>query len=309
MFFQRLLCVFILSIIAQASFADELAELKPKKQVDEADQVITNRRLRAANGSLSKWSGSFSLSYQGGSIEKPFAAQRPNIVSGADALTLQYFNANVGVRYRFSTLNSITLGTGMFVSTPFQSSIKTNDPELKHEFDKTKQVVTISDPNITYTNLSRIFDTQIVSTLTPTLITNSQQKHQGYQASYDFASTLMKEIGKTGLSLGGTVEYLQYTFNKSDKSLADNVIAFYPVGEYIINDTLNIRTVLGWQVYQQTRDQKSQDRYTKRTVYQSLGLGISITRDIFLYPNIQFIPDDIRSDRTNIGISANINAF
>jgi hypothetical protein len=67
-----------------------------------------------------------------------------------------------------------------------------------------------------------------------------------------------------------------------------------------------LRTVFGWQVYQQTR---RDDTWTfeKRKVYQSLGTGISVTRDIFLYPNIQFIPSDIRSDRTNIGLSAYIN--
>jgi hypothetical protein len=42
-------------------------------------------------------------------------------------------------------------------------------------------------------------------------------------------------------------------------------------------------------------------------VYQSAGLGISVTRDIYLYPNVQFIPEDVRSDRTNVGVSANIN--
>lgn len=283
-------------------------EIKTAKAVDEADQVITNRRLRAASGSLSKWSGNFSLNYQGGSVEKPFAAQRPNITAGADALTLQYFSANAGLRYRFSSLNSLTVATGVFISTPFHSSIKTNDPDLKSEFDKTKQVVTASDPNIIYTNLAKFYGIQAVTTVTPTLITNSQQRHQGYRASYDLTTTLMKDVGDSGVSLGSAFEYTRYTFDKKNPNLATNVFAIYPIGEYVINDMLNIRTVFGWQVYQQTRGQKYTN-YTKRKVYQSLGLGISLTRDIFLYPNIQFIPSDMRVDRTNIGLSAYINVF
>lgn len=278
------------------------------KPVDEADQVITNRRLRASSGSLSKWSGNFSANYQGGSVEKPFAAQRPNITSGADALTLQYMSANVGIRYRFSTLNSLTVGTGMFMSTPFNSSIKTKDQELAKEFRKTKGVLTVSDPNLIYTNLARVFGFQVVTQLTPTLITNSQQRHMGYRASYDVASTWMRDVGQSGLSMGATFEWTGYSFDKPNKNLATNVWQLYPVAEYEINDMLNLRTLWGWQVYQQTRDMKW-DTYEKRKVYQSVGLGISLSRDVFLYPNIQFIPSDMRADRTNIGISAYINTF
>ena len=45
------------------------------------------------------------------------------------------------------------------------------------------------------------------------------------------------------------------------------------------------------------------------TLTQSLGIGIKVIRDVFLYPNVTFIPYDIRSDRTNVGLSANINLF
>jgi hypothetical protein len=283
------------------------ADAKPKS-VDEADEVITNRLLRASSGSLSRWSGNYNVNYNGGSLDKPMAAQRPNIVDGADALTLQYVSANIGIRYRLSTLNSLTLATGMFMSTPFNKTIKTNDPDLKSEFDKTTQVLTVNDPNLIFTNLSNIYGFQIVTTFTPTLITNSQQRSQGYRASYDISPTIMKVIGKSNLSLGAAFEWTGYTFDKPNKNLATNVWQLYPIAEYIINQTFNLRTLWGWQVYQQTRDMKWTD-YTKRTVYQSFGVGISLTRDVFLYPNIQFIPSDIRADRTNIGLSAYVNTF
>ena len=311
--FLFLLTVMVLAT-SQAAFSQTTTEAKPEgttitaKPVDEADAVITNKRLRAASGSLSKWSGNFSINYQGGSVEKPGAAQRPNITSGADALTLQYLTANVGLRYRFSKLNSLTLGTGVFMNTPFNTNIKTNDPELKKEFDKTKQELTVSDPNLIYTNLARIYGFQVVTQLTPTLITNSQQRHQGYRASWDVASTWMKDVGDSGLSLGATFEWTGYSFDKPNQNLAKNVWQLYPVAEYVINDTFNLRTLWGWQVYQQTRDMKWTN-YEKRVVYQSFGVGISLSRDVFIYPNIQFIPSDIRSDRTNLGISAYINTF
>ena len=102
-------------------------------------------------------------------------------------------------------------------------------------------------------------------------------------------------------------EYTRYFFDKTDKSLGANYLQIYPVAEYIINDKLNLRTVLGYQ-WEQLRSTRYTN-YHKLAVFQSVGLGISVTRNIFLYPNIQFLPSDIRTDLTNIGLSAYINAF
>ena len=37
--------------------------------------------------------------------------------------------------------------------------------------------------------------------------------------------------------------------------------------------------------------------------------GVKVTRDIFLYPNVQFVPDQLRSKQTNVALSTNINMF
>lgn len=284
------------------------APLTAKPASDKADQVITNRRLRAESGSLSKWSGSLYFNYQGGSVADPLQADRPNIVAGADALTLQNFYADLGIRYRISDLDSITASAGVFVATPFHTTINTNDQKLKDEFEKNKRDITVSDPSLKYRHLDSILGIQSVTGITATYITNAQQSKQGYDAAFSFSQTFMKEFGKSGLSVGGSLQWTKYTFYKPNSTLAENVPGFYPAAEYVINDLLNVRTVFGWQVYQQTRNM-DHDTYAKRKVYQSVGVGISLSRDIFLYPNIQFIPSDIRSDRTNIAISANVNVF
>jgi hypothetical protein len=117
----------------------------------------------------------------------------------------------------------------------------------------------------------------------------------------------MKDVGKTGLSLGGALEYTRYFFDKTDKTLGANYLQIYPVAEYVINDMFNLRTVLGYQ-WEQLRETKYTN-YHKLDVFQSIGLGTTITRDVFLYPNIQFLPSQMKSGLTNIGLSAYINAF
>ena len=47
----------------------------------------------------------------------------------------------------------------------------------------------------------------------------------------------------------------------------------------------------------------------RRPSTQDVGLGISVSRDVFLFPNFQFSYDDPRIENTNVGFVANINMF
>ena len=280
------------------------------KTTDEADEVITNRKLRAESGSLSKWSASTSFDYSGGSVADPLNPERPNITAGRDVLTFQNFSGSLGIRYRISTFDSITASTGFFISTPFHDKLRNSsrDPVRKKAFDDTNRELNVNDPAVRYTHLHKIFGVQSVTTVSGTLITNNQLEEAGYESYWDISQNFLYDIGKTGASVGVLLAYGFYTHSKDDDSLATNNAGLYPMAEYVINDTFNLRTIFGQWVYQQD---KSLDHNTwdKLKVYQSVGLGISVTRDIFLYPNIQFIPSDIRSDRTNIAISASVNVF
>jgi hypothetical protein len=90
---------------------------------------------------------------------------------------------------------------------------------------------------------------------------------------------------------------------------ANYSFAFYPELEYQITDKINFRTLLGLWSYEHIRSASGPNTYFHDKIYQSVGLGFSITRDIFLYPNIQFLPDDIKSRLTNVGLTATINVF
>ncbi|MNT01942.1 hypothetical protein D3C72_1364290 [compost metagenome] len=84
----------------------------------------------------------------------------------------------------------------------------------------------------------------------------------------------------------------------------------YPFAEYSFNDTYSFRTVFGYfQMVHYKETETDKARVEAQTPYQSMGVGISVSRDIYLYPNIQFTPLDIRDDRTNVALSANLNLF
>ena len=310
--FLKMFAIFL--VISPLAFAQETKvteKASEAKPVDAADEAITNRKLRAETGSLSKWSVSTFFDYAGGNLADPMRPERRNITGSADALELQSLSGTVGVRYRVNSLNSLTASTGFFMSTPFHDRVKTDDPEVKKEFKKTNRKLNVSDPSIRYTHLNKFMGLQSVSSLSGTMITNNQLKNRGYESLLNADQNFMYDIGKSGLTVGLSMNYGYYSHSRTPDAgdqLATNNLGFYPALEYIINDTLNLRTVSGMWVYQQTTASPS-DSWEKLKVYQSVGLGFSLTRDIYLYPNFQFIPSDIRSDRTNIAISASINIF
>ncbi len=286
-------------------------QFKDAAEVDEADELITNRRLRADTGSLSPWSVSIFTNYQGGSVAHPIDPERPNIVAGNDAttMTLQNLTGTVGIRYRFTAKDSLTLNVGFFMTTPFHSSITTDNESLRQSFNDNSQKLDINDPELRYVHLNKIFGVQSVTELNYRMITNGQQRDR-FDTRYFISQTFMKDVGDTGFGYGShftfTNHELTHPVPDGQATPVRSMIGIYPFLEYEINDTYNLRTVWGWQVLDRF---KSESNYQKRKVYQSVGLGISVTRDIFLYPNIQFIPSDMRADRTNIAVSANINVF
>lgn len=308
-----LICAFHIgeSIAAPTTPAatEETPKVEAAKPTDEADQTITNRRLRATEGSLSKWSISTFWNYQGGSVNDPTEPERPNIVNGGNVQTLQSMSGEVGVKYRLTKLDSLTFSTGLFMTTPFHSEIDDNSA-LKQAFDDNSRKLNVQDPFLKYSHLDKLWGIQSITTVQGKLITNNQLSQRRFRSELLLSQNFMKDVGQTGFSYGAAFIGYFYDFRDSvnQDGLTEQLLGIYPQAEYVINDIFNVRTVYGWQVFENVRGQPS-DTYTKRKVYQSVGLGISVTRDLFLYPNIQFIPSNIRDDVTNIAMQMNLNIF
>jgi hypothetical protein len=313
-FSLHLILALVLTILCLSVFAEDSSE-----ENKEGDQILTNRMLRASTGSLSKWSAALRFNYSGGSVDQPLKPQRPNIVSAGDALVLANMTGDVGFRYRIDAKQNIGLSTGIFMSTPFHNSITTPDNDLRAAFDKNKQKLKVNNPFITHTYLAKLGGVQSVTTSSLTFITDSRRDGSGYREALAISQNFLYDIGTSGLTLGMLFAGTQYTHGFDEKfdpksstvknvkaDQTDYVIGAYPFLEYVINDTFNLRTIWGALVYENFRNMDT-FHYKKRPIYQSVGLGIAISRDLFIYPNIQFMPEDIRNDRTNVAMSATIN--
>jgi len=295
--------------------------VKKSSENDEADQVITNKKLRAETGSLSKWSISTTFDYFGGTIEKPGDAVRPDLTASGDQPTLASMYGSVGVKYRTSKLTSLTLGIGLSMVTPFNESTKSDDEGINSYFKSSDDKLQASNPSLSFSVLNKIGGVQSVTQIVNSWYTEDFFRDRGNLTSLDFSQTFAYDIGASGLSIGMTFLGGYGFFDKpknarlkggkeSIGTLRSNYnIGAYPFVEYVINDTFNIRTTSNVWAYRHVDAETNAWTFKKTPIYQSIGVGISVARDVYLYPNVQFLPENIRSDMTNVAVSSNFNIF
>ncbi|MBK9038065.1 MAG: hypothetical protein IPL83_02705 [Bdellovibrionales bacterium] len=288
----------------------KLKDVKGDEGQKDVDQLITNKKLRAETGSKSKVSLSASFGYNGGSVEKPGNKIRPNIKAAKNETAVAGISGAVSGKYRVGEQSSLSAGVGIMMLAPFHESLDART--TKNQKGKDLERRNISDPYLTYTYLDKLAGVQSVTTVTAIAVTEASSRASGYVAGFGVDQIFMKDIGTSGLSLGLVLSAESNVFDKfTDEAKAnssDYKFGTAAVLEYVINDTFNFRTLLA-QYIGHGRNAKSAWTFYQETLYQSVGLGISVTRDIFLYPNVQFLPEHPRSDRTNVALSANINVF
>jgi hypothetical protein len=297
-----------------------------EKQKD-IDDEITNARMRATLGSKSKWSFKSAMSYSGGSVAKPFERVRPNYRAGANVPSLTNLAGTIGVNYRMTERDSLSAGTGVTIRNPFHDDLGRSDfQDPRPKKDKHGNTVykntdryEASTPYLEYSRAYKAGGMQMISSANYSHNTTSDMT-QGMNAigGLSLDQTVLADFGTSNWSGGMSLSF-DTTFYGGDMS-ADFAAAgalqddfgygVYPFAEYTFNDRYSFRTVFGYLNMRHYKNTTGDQAAVESEVpYQSMGIGISVTRDIYLYPNIQFTPLDVRSDRTNVALSANLNLF
>ena len=286
---------------------------KKDEQFKDIDQEITNAKLRAESGSKSRWSVKSDVSINGGSLEKPLDAVRPNYagIAGADGSTS--ISGTIAGAYRLTEKDSIRLGTGIFMATPFQDAPE----DLSNSRGARK--TDVSNPYLEYTRSFRMGKIQNVFDMSVTNYTQNYYSN-GLKASnmVDVNHTFMLDIQGSNWSPGVNFD-ANYTFYKDSKQdmdttefladgRADYELAAYPLVEYAFNDKYSFRTVFRLATFDHYRSDNG-STYARQLYTQSVGIGVAMTRDIYVYPNLQFAPENMAPERTNVGLSTTINIF
>lgn len=300
----------------------EKSQVVPKDaEQKDIDEEITNARMRATLGSKSRISFKSSLAYSGGSIKKPFDRIRPNYRAGANVQGLASLGGSIGLNYRLTERDNLGLSGGISIRNPFHENLSVanfQDPRTTKE--RTIKRVNLSSPSIDWSRAYKAAGMQMVTEAGYTHATDEDSVRDAKMiGSVSFGQTVLADLGDSNWSAGlaASVYYSFYReglsdFAKEQGALQDDFgYGLYPFAEYTFNDTFSFRTVFGYfeSVHYKENANLAAGAVEAQVPYQSVGIGISVTRDIYLYPNIQFTPLDIRPERTNVALSTNLNLF
>lgn len=288
---------------------DDVNPDSSKAPGQDIDELITNKKMRAEAGSKSKYSIRTKLNYNGGTVEKPLAESRPNISGGTALTDVALLSGEISAKYAIDQKKSLMAGIGVRYITPFQGS---KTPVLKDGRGNPKPYngskIDADNPYLIYQYATKVGGVQLVSSIQPKLMTQSNIVRQGYVSQLGTDITAIYDVGTSGLGLGLYTFLGGFTFSKYDAGMADLEFAVSPFVEYQLNDRLNLRTVFNTWMWHHNRG-RAMNSWDHEAMVQSVGVGISVSRDVFLYPNVQFILDDIRADRTNVALNSAFNIF
>jgi hypothetical protein len=267
------------------------------------DDLITNNNLRALSGSTSRWSIASSFTYDGGTLANPFAEGRPNIAGASATSTDTDLNGQLNIKYNINLQNSILVGFGIRKMAPFVTSGPTSQ-----FYNQGGKDMDMFDPSVTYQYIYKMGAIQSVLQVGATEYTrqdivSSTGGNLDKNVSLDQEN--IYEVGKTGISLGGSIGIGGNSANDPTQDYSRYQYWFSPYLEYKISEKVNFRTVANLWTY----EIYTSEGLIHDTVTQSVGFGFSVTRDIFLYPNVQFLPDHVVAGLTNVGMSATVNLF
>jgi hypothetical protein len=271
-------------------------------------------------GSKSRRSFKSSLAYSGGSVEKPFDAVRPNYRASATIESMTTLAGDMGLNFRITDKDNLGVGTGLTIVDPFHGDISKPVVDPRNENADSIARYQFSTPFINWTRGYRVWDIQMVSSITYGHATDSDSlKLTKTFGTTTFSQTIQKNLGTSGWNTGASISVSKYFYSGDvdDPAMLKRMAAgaykrsdvgagIFPFLQYQFNDTYSFRTIFG---YFQFMKYEVDEEPIQMEPYQSVGVGISITRDIYIYPNVQFTPKDMRADRTNVALSTNINLF
>jgi hypothetical protein len=267
--------------------------VKTEAQKD-IDDEITNARLRATTGSKSKISIQTDMAYTGGSINKPIDKMRPELSPGSISEDYTKLSGSISGKYRINDNDSVNIGSGVGLLTPgFEG-----------------QRGQIENPYISYGKVFKSSGLQNVFSFSVTNYTSEASIKKNRTFELSVAHTILANLSDSKWQAGivGAMDYEMYSsYDESNQGALHTDIALFPFAEYAFTDKYSFRTVYRGMTFYTVRD--ASDTYKWDEATQSMGFGMALTRDIYLYPNVQWVWRDIKADKTNVALSANINFF
>jgi len=264
--------------VAPASSSTVLKDETLNKQFNE-NHDITDAKLKADSGSLSRYSLKFNLTYTGPTLSDFSEKDQPN-PDGSVGSYQTALGGSMGARYRLSPKSSAGISTGLKAIHPFHGAER----------------VDVSNPALTYDYSARVADVQMKNAPGFVYRTVPEFTRVGqYGMLYDNHS-IVYELGLSGFALGVDMAAGVFLYNrdyeKTDGKSARYSFEFNPNVKYNFSDKLSVVTISNISLWN-PRSHQDQFALLNKSVNQKLGLGYAYTRDIYLNPFLTFYPQHL----------------
>lgn len=269
-------------------------QLIPQKKFEETN-TLTDPKLRAEAGSLSRISAKASLSYYGPTMGDLSAAEQPN-PDGTVGVYAQQIKGAISTRYRVSSTQAISAGTGIAFLHPFHGWSRTDvsNPFVSYEF-------ATRSGNFQMRNVPQL---QLVTI--PTFTAAGQVGGFLWDTGIVYGLSFAKGLA---LTLDGNFSYWQYNRDYkpgSTKKGGDGLAVQYsamaiPGFKYNFSDSFNVYTNAGFQLYNPRQEDSS--ALWNRTVTVRFGAGYAMTKEIYFAPYVQTYATRFALDTTTMNVS------
>jgi hypothetical protein len=263
-----------------------------QKEFDET-HAITDARLKAENGSLSRYSMKLKMTYRGPVLANIEEKDQPN-PDGSVGSFATAFSGKLAGRYRLDSTSTVSAGTGLKALYPFHGikRVDVNNPYLS--FDKSRRVSGI----------------QMRTSPIVTLTTFPEQRRVGNFANVGLEHTMTYDLGTSrfAVDFDTTITYLMYgrSYRKTDKKSLSYALSASPSAKYRFTDRFNLHTSFNFE-WQNLRRSASSLALQNTTPTEKVGLGYALSRDFYFAPNVEFYPDHLSPNATTLNFTAIIS--
>jgi len=271
-----------------------LSDLTANKKFEENND-ITDAKIKADAGSLSRYSLKFNLSYYGPTLGELDAKDQPNPDGGVGTYDTS-LGGSLGGRLRLDRQTTISFGTGLKIIHPLHGAERTD----------------LNNPYASYDLTTKLGGVQMRNSWGVSYITIPNYTAVGEYGGLSYDLSLNYDLGASGfaISFDSSVGYYLYKreYIASDKKASRSSLSFYPGLKYNFTDKLNVNTSTSIS-YLNLRSTSNELQMINRTVSQRLGLGYAYTRDVYVAPYLNMYPDHLAWDTTTINISTSFSVL
>lgn len=250
---------------------------------------ISDSKLKADSGSLSRFSLRFKLGFDGPPVGDLSAADQPN-PDGTVGVTATAITGSAGMRYRFDSQRSLSLTTGISNQYPFRN-------ESRFE---------ASNPYLSYSSAFRWGGMQMISTPGVSYITADKLRAVGQVASVNYELSSVYDLGESPVSVGldGTLNHFFFNreYRKKDGKVRRIGASLSPNLKAKLSQAANIYTSITF-AYWNPRAVESRFELQPRSTTGKLGFGYSITRDIYISPYLGYYPREFSWRTASLNLS------